>query len=776
MINDELIKNYKSTLNQKYNAVCFDIDGTLTETNSTKIDSRVLPLLAELLNKHIPIVFITGRGETGLNDLLKEIIVDLQNNFDITNKKLSRIYALTNDGARFFMTKDTKKIFDINEYISSNEDILMLNEINKKLINLIKNTSLEKYCNISYSVDSQNNNIINIRLSILTTEESIINEIINIINKIIQESNNKNINLTIGMHAGKQVLQIGTTKKSVAIEVAERIIGIPKNSMLRIGDCGDINGNDYSMLDCPQGFSVDRRSEANNRCFPVIENNKILKGVEATISLLKQVKLIPTICLEHATEEDYTKAYAKIERKMNFGKNKNISLFNGIINHKFETVDGINGLFDSASGSIKIQMCEWILISDDNPLKQFWTKKNNESLCYSLYDDDSVLLRGLQIYYYFLSHRYHDEINKNDTTTNSMIYEWLNNNKYFYLEALEVINRTEDISELNNTKMVLGLLDNIRNYLLILLNEQIVHNNVEKNMIINLEKLDKNTLVSKIYTNLLEVETQMKNITFDRRFLISNKHIKNIITNTIRITDEFYYTFSSDEIKENYSKEFRAYREIDNFAENFITCYLTIKKDEMIYKKGLCGLCYGGIELPIIMKTIDDKIEDISVLKFNKNTSGYKKKQSLDLRFFDIFNTGGIDLIGVDKQKEYILLDDNLLTGKTMQLALISMYDIGINVDKLVVVRYPGVNRINQMFMPNHGAVDYRHFFEFIQGLYFSSPYSRRDPYSSDPYTDSLGVFDLNRKKISECLIKNGDYSKKSEIAYVKRMVKNENN
>ena len=117
-------------------------------------------------------------------------------------------------------------------------------------------------------------------------------------------------------------------------------------------------------------------------------------------------------------------------------------------------------------------------------------------------------------------------------------------------------------------------------------------------------------------------------------------------------------------------------------------------------------------------------------------------------------NTGGIDLIGVDKQKEYILLDDNLLTGKTMQLALISMYDIGINVDKLVVVRYPGINRINQMFMPNHGAVDYRHFFEFIQGLYFSSPYSRRDPYSSDPYTDSLGVFDLNRKKISECLIK----------------------
>ena len=78
--------------------------------------------------------------------------------------------------------------------------------------------------------------------------------------------------------------------------------------------------------------------------------------------------------------------------------------------------------------------------------------------------------------------------------------------------------------------------------------------------------------------------------------------------------------------------------------------------------------------------------------------------------------------------------------------------------------------------MPNHGAIDYRHFFNFIEGLYFPSPYSWRDPYSTNPYEDSLGIFDLNRRKILECLAKNGDYSKKSEVLYVKRMVKNENN
>lgn len=776
MINEELKRNYTKSLNQKYNAVCFDIDGTLTENNSTKIDSRVLPILADLLKKHIPIVFITGRGETGLNDLLKEIVYDLQSKYSITTKELSKIYALTNDGARIFMTKGDKELFNVSEYIATNADLIMLNEINNKIVKLLSNTNLEKYCKISYSIDSQKNNIINIRLLILTKEETIINEVINTVDELIKESGNKNINLTIGMHRGQQILQIGTTKKSIAIEVTERIIGIPQNSMLRIGDCGDQKGNDYSMLNCPQGFSVDKTSQEIDRCFPVIENDKILKGVEATIALLKQVKLVPTICLEHATEADYTKAYARIESKMNFGKNQNIAFFNDLINHKFKIVEGINGLYDSSSGSIKIQMCEWISIPDNNPLKQFWLKQNNMSLCYAMYDNDNILLRGSQIYYYFLSNRYHDETTGDDITTNKMIYNWLNNNKTFYLDALEAMGKIENLNEVNNMKMILGLIDNIRNYLLILLNEQIVTYNSEKNIIINLEQLDKNALISKIYTILLEADTMMKDISFDKKHQITYRNIQNLINKVLSINEEFYLSFSNEPVKENYSSCFRAYREIDNFAENFITCYLTAKKDDKINQKGFCGLCYGGIELPIIMRSIESKIEEVSILKFNKNVTGYSKKQSLDLRFFNIFEKGGIELIEINKEKDYILLDDNLLTGKTMQLALISLYDIGINVDKIMVVRYPGVNRISQMFMPNHGAVDYRHFFEFIQGLYFPSPYSRRDPYSPHQYEDSLGVFDLNRRKISECLIKNGDYSQNSEIVHIKRMVKNENN
>ena len=253
---------------------------------------------------------------------------------------------------------------------------------------------------------------------------------------MVTNSESENINLTIGVYNGNKIFQIGTTIKSNAIQVAEKIIGIPQNSMMRIGDCGDELGNDYSMLNCSQGFSVDKTSCETDKCFPILDdNNRILKGVDATLFLLSKAKLLPTICLEHATETNYTKAYAKVERQMNYGKNKRIMVFNEIINSKFQLVDGIYGLYDKSSGSIKIPMYDWIGIDDDNPLKQFWSKQFILKMKYAMCDNENILLRGSQVYYYFLSNRYHDEITRNDITSKDMVDIWLNNNKTFFMDS-----------------------------------------------------------------------------------------------------------------------------------------------------------------------------------------------------------------------------------------------------------------------------------------------------------------------------------------------------
>lgn len=774
MVNEELLSNYKKALKQKYNAICFDIDGTITKNNSTKIDDRIFPFFADIIKRRVPIVFITGRGETGTKRILDEIIYVLINEYKIKESELSKIYAIINDGARMFVTEsDGNELLNVIKCISSEYDLNCLNVLNSKIKTLLSFSLYSKYFEISYSKDSKTDNIINIRLILLKEKEEITNELINIINSLIKDTNNSNLNLTIGKYNGNTILQIGIATKDKAIRIAERIIGIPQNSMLRIGDCGDKFGNDFSMLNCPQGFSVEKTSGELDKCFPVIENDRIITGVDGTLALLRNVKLLPTICLEHATLKDYAKDYAKVEKKMNEGKNNKIWYFNNIINQKFNVADGINSLYDSSSGSIKIPMYEWINIEDNNPLKQLWLSQNNSSLSYSMYDNENILLRGSEIYYYFLSQRAHDENTREDITTKEMINEWLSNNIRFLSKALVAINITPNINELNNTKMVLGIIDNIRNYLLILLNQLI--NNNEKSIMINLEKIDKNSFLHIIYDNLIHIEKLMKDISFNIEYEIDSKEIEQLIKKVILITLEFKEHLVYERHKTNYSKDFRAYREIDNFAENYITCYFTVKKDNNISNKGVCGVCYGGLELPIIIKSIEDRINDVSVLKFNKNVTGYSKKQSLELRFFDIEQNGGIELSKIDTKRDYIIFDDNLLTGKTMQLVITTFYDLKINVDKICVVRYPSVNRISQMFLPNHGAVDYRYFFNFIEGLYFPSPYSWRDPYSLNLYEDSLGIFDLNRRKILECLAKNGNYSENSEVVCVKRRVKNEN-
>lgn len=769
MIDDELLNNYKKSLSQKYHAVCLDIDGTLTETNSIKIDERVLPVLASLLKKRIPVVFITGRGETGLLQLKRDIIIKLQQDFGITYKQFRGMYALTNDGARLFSTKKSDyEIFDNSQYTTSPTKLHSLKMLDNKLIEELKSKGLLDYCKITYSRDLRTDTILNIRIAPQDNQEKK-SKIIATIQHLLSLPESNNINLTVGMYHGNQIFQIGTTVKSNAIKTVEKIIGIPENSMLRLGDCGNEEGNDYTMLNCSQGFSVDKTSSSKDKCFPVInENGEILSGVDATIFLLNKAKLLPTICLEHATESDYTKSYSKIEKEMILGRNKRISVFNDIVNTKFNVNDGIYDLYDKFSGSMKIPLYEWINIDDDNPLKIFWSKQYSSHLAYAMHDNESILLRGPQVYYYFLSHRVHDILSETDIISKNMILEWLNNCEQFYTDALKTIADTKNTNDLNNTKMILGILDNYRNQLIILLNQQIGITQNNKSLLINLEKVDKESIIYQLYSDLIMVHKMMQNLTFDTDFKIDRDKIGKLLQHAILITNQFTLSFQDLDDRKNYCKEFRVYREIDNFAENFITCYLSLPHNIKFNNLGVCGLCYGGIELPIIMKSLYGSLDEVSILKFNQDVTGYTKKQSMDLRFFDIFRIGGIETQGIDNQKNYVLCDDNLLTGKTMQIALTTLYDLGINVDKAIVVRYPSVNRISQMFLPNHGAVDYRCFFDFIQGLYFPSPYSWRDPYSSDKYEDSLGVFDLNRRKILECLLKNGDYAKNSEVQYIK--------
>ena len=463
-MSNELYYNFRKSLEQKYNAVCFDIDGTLTEKESKTIDNRAVNMIIELLKKKIPVVFITGRGETGLNYLKKDIYNKIIDTNDITANDIKRIYVLTNDGARLFYSTNItfEKFLSQNEYITTNEGLEQLREINDIIKKIHSN-----YFDVTYSKDSKTNKIINIRMVFKTNNTKIIEKFYDIIDEIIHSNQLDYINLVRGFYQDKSVIQIGTTTKDKAIKKVEKIIGVPENSMMRIGDCGDTYGNDYSMLNCRQGYSVNKTSGSVDKCFPIYDDNgKILNGVDATLKLIEKSKILPTVCLEKADKLNYKFNFAVAEKNIVLGRKKLLNRYNNFININFGENDGIDSLFDKSSGSIMIPMYEWELISP-SPLKEFWSLKENGCFKYLMKDDTSYLLRGSSTYYYFISNRKSE--NGKDTTSKDDVLNWHNNYIQFLEDAEIAISKTKDINSITNKKLLLGILDNCRNILLVIM-------------------------------------------------------------------------------------------------------------------------------------------------------------------------------------------------------------------------------------------------------------------------------------------------------------------
>ncbi|MCI2042237.1 MAG: HAD-IIB family hydrolase [Bacilli bacterium] len=621
-MSNELYYNFRKSLEQKYNAVCFDIDGTLTVKNSKKIDNRAINMIVELLKKKIPVVFITGRGETGLNDLKNDIYGAIVSSDNIAENDIRRIYVLTNDGARLFFSNNIsfEEFLSENVYITTSDELEQLS----KMDSIIKELNSDCF-NVTYSKDLKTGTIINIRMVFNTNNSNIVEKNYETIKEIISSNQFEKIHLTRGFYKDNSVIQIGTTTKDKAIKRVERVIGVPEDSMIRIGDCGDVYGNDYSMLNCKQGYSVDKTSGAVDRCFPIFDENKnIISGVDATLELIKKSKILPTVCLEKADKLDYKFNFAIAEKNIVLGRKKLLNKYNDLINVNFGENDGIDSLFDKASGSVIIPMYEWELVSDSS-LKDFWSSKENGHFKYLMRDNKNYLLRGSSTYYYLISNRKSE--NGKDVTSKKDVMNWHNNYIQFLDNAFNAVLKTDDLNIIINKKLLLGVLDNCRNALLVIMNHKLVSNNLNSNILLDISS-NKNKDFFAIYNTLLEIEDSMSNMCFKNGFIINKDFVCNVIKQSKKILTD---NLSIEEItkdKQNYSKDYRTYREIDNFGENYTAVSLyQEKRNDNDYFINACGLSYGGIELPIIAKTIDkSRIESLLLLKFNREVSGYSNK------------------------------------------------------------------------------------------------------------------------------------------------------
>lgn len=281
-----LVQKLNEALNKKYHAVCLNIGGMLdTEDN---LSEEMLKSIYSILKKNVPIVLITGRGEGGLKLFVNTLIEQLKERYNVSSSLLKDIIGISNNGNFLFYTsgKDKEKYLDFFYNLTDEHSLNLLSNFRDELLIEKNDITSNNYITYSYC-KSLNDVLTNIR--IIVTNEEKLEQIEEYISKKISnnETYNKILKYDIGKFRGNTVLQIGISTKGKAVEEIERFLGIPKNSILRIGSNGQYDGADYEMLKSLQGFSTDRYSQDIDGCFPVFDDEgKLLKGISAIQFLL----------------------------------------------------------------------------------------------------------------------------------------------------------------------------------------------------------------------------------------------------------------------------------------------------------------------------------------------------------------------------------------------------------------------------------------------------------------------------------------------------------
>ena len=402
-----LIKKINEAFQKKYNAICLNIGGVLDETET--LSEEMIQSINNVLKRHVPIVFVTGRGEAGLKDFVVTLIEKLKNTYNTSSDLLKNIIGVSNNGNFLFYTsgQEEGKFLDNFYNLINEESLQVLANFNKELVtDKEKNNSVgENYITYSYC-KSLNDVLTNIRIILINegelekTEEYIKSKISS------DESYKKHLKYDIGQFKGNTIIQIGTSTKGQAIEEIEKFLGIPKNSILRIGSSGQFNGSDYEMLRSSQGFSINKCSQYKEGCFPVFDSNgNLLKETEAIQFLLKKLNIFPTVCLENPNKERYIRQLAVAEKNITTGKREIINNFNKIFIENFVVNEGFNDVFDKKSGGLTFKDWEWEFIHKNNRLKQLFETNDNGKYKYMIDTDSGRLLRGADTYYYFLANR-----------------------------------------------------------------------------------------------------------------------------------------------------------------------------------------------------------------------------------------------------------------------------------------------------------------------------------------------------------------------------------
>jgi HAD superfamily hydrolase (TIGR01484 family) len=788
--NFKYLENLKETLNTTfstvYKSIAFDIDGTLTKENSSEIDSSMAQIIGSLLIKGVPVLLISGRGRGSMKEAVKQIFEKSK----ISKSYYKRLSGIAHNGVFWLKTKgpDSIEFLDLEETLT--------NKPNWSLTNIISRIQESKFKNYLKSDDiiitkepEKDSYLlrINVKCTLMEDNNFSFPEFRRLLKKIAKNESDE-LFLTEATYAGNYLFNISNTNKVKALQKYADNLGIDLLSIIRIGDRGDNGGNDYDLLNSRCGFSVNKFSNKYNTCFPVLDNNyEQLEGIEATKELLNKIIIFPPLSLKpkyqlHQLDalqnfEKLAKNRTRIEGNMLLQRVKiRLYRFLDVKNDDFNiNTFGLQDIFDKCGGIVfndwEINNSSLIFEKLFGLQKEHFKEFEANHLKWCMFSDSKIIARG-SYYYYGLT-----SLKKNKLENKGYLKKYQGITEDFFENSINILQHREFINpSLTNYKILLSIVDNVRNILLNYLHAIYIYenNNSQKNYAGSRSIFDETKKCLFYFYNFLFDE----NITWEEMTNQFCEFLKNFnLSKMINPRSLSRYELKYDKLL------IRNWRETDFFLENVLAVKIAIGEFASQIPKinnaqgrtiGFIGLDYGGNELPIIAKILSEKrnlktVSGLMKVSLYGNSDVRNKILKTDnFSYLEEF-AGSLETLTIldgdqqDKITKFILLDDNCTTARTLEIARNLILTDGGSVLGAIIVRYPGTNRYKHMMFKNHGLPDPDILLSFIRGLVMPSPYSRllNDNYdpkdSNKQYLDKLLVFDKAKKRIIGFLIKNGE-------------------
>lgn len=491
---------------------------------------------------------------------------------------------------------------------------------------------------------------------------------------------------------------------------------------------------------------------------------------ENLIDHIKHSGLVPLICVKNYKKEKFMHGLAKMDQRFTERYHRLAKKYNDIFIRNFNVLDGMNDVIEPYTGGIVFKNHEWYLM-EKNSLRDLFNMVDSEGTkIYSVPLDNGIMMRGSNVYYYFACFT-----NRYQYTTKEIVNQWADN-CYVFLNASEEALKSFEVKDNLSRRLLLALIDNLRNIQLILLNAMILTYYRGENVLFSMKEMN-NSYVSNWYGVLDETLHSLRDICFSREkddLILTNiiqktKEMKQILPDSIK------YLTENNEIGLTFEKCIGLFRDTDNFWEEFIVledAFQSIEKQKGSEwdKIEVVGLLSGAIELPCIAKLIRPSMENIGISYVFQNNGMYMDKQEVNLNY--CYNNISCSDFSYYYNREVFLLDDNIMSGLTLQLIMNELCHKEIQIKHIIAICRPDLNRLSQMEHFNK-AFNMQLIGTYILGM-ISNVYYTKVPENTNylgMFTDGMGMYSQRIARYLIPLYKNGCFKKESQVDVIKGYV-----